>query len=114
MGENPISSPENLTQDEWNEKVAEVQGLVDTIMDRLDEKSWNEQLAWQTIKDEIIKELKNAGETTETLGQYGAYHILIGSSPSYKRQPNFDFEDDLSIQKALRKKLDELSQPPKP
>ena len=114
MGENPNSSPETLTKAEWNEKVAELQGLVDAIMDRLDEQSWNENLAWQNIKDEIIEKLKKTGETTETLGQYGAYHILIGSSPSYERQPNFDFEDDLSIQKALQKKLDELSQPPKP
>ena len=63
---------------------------------------------WGKYCSEFIKEAANAGLKKEDLRQFGAFHLMVGSSTTYEKHMLFDLPGEFSIIKFMKKTLADL------
>jgi hypothetical protein len=115
-GEPKIESPEErFKKKDWEDRYERAKGIKGDIFKELDRINKNDDDLYDQYKGierEFHRMATEAGFTDEILRKYGAYHVFIVSTTSFKDTPEFDFPEKygFSIVRFLETTLEQLRQ----
>ena len=97
----------------WQEKQEELKGTIKGLFGQLlNAKGDDAHELFYEMGLDYVKMAREKGVSDERLRQYMAFHILIGSTPSFERMPFLDLEGDLSVVKYIETRVREIIEKP--